>query len=386
MKILIIHTTYKLQGGEDVVVANEMELLKSNGENVELLKFSNTGKTLFKVLQLFFNYKSYNKTVKTIANFKPDVVHIHNLHFAGSPSIVYALKKKKVPFVITLHNYRLLCPSATLFHNGNFFFESVKKSFSWKAVLKGVYLNSKVLTFWVSCSMWLHQKLGTWQNAAKFIALGEHTKKIFLDSKYKDLVANIMIKPNFCYPAKIKTEKADYYLYLGRLTEEKGILTLLKAFANNGLKLIIAGTGPLSKEVEAHALNYNNITFLGHVDKDTANELLSRAIALIFPSLWFETFGMVIIEAFASSTPVIASNLGQLEYTIVEKYSGLHFTPGDEVDLQQKIDYYDRLTPIEKLGYQNNALNNYIENYAPDKNLYELLNIYDKAVKRNNIN
>ena len=169
---------------------------------------------------------------------------------------------------------------------------------------------------------------------------------------------------------------------MGRLSEEKGVYTLLQAFVNNGLKLVIAGTGPLSEEVTACSLKYNNITYLGQVDKTKANQLLAGANALIFPSLWFETFGMVIIEAFALGTPVIASKLGQLEFTITHQYNGLHFEPGNDKDLQEKIGYYEHLTLPERSGYQRNALKSYFDNYTPEKNLTLLLAVYNAAINK----
>src|SRR3990170_1599351 len=164
MKVLVIHTRYKMKGGEDSVVFNEMELLRSNGVNVELLQFTNATGTVLKFVQLPFNFDSYRKTRKKVKEFRPDIVHIHNLHFGGSASIISALKKEKVPFVSTLHNYRLLCPSATLFKNGKIFLNSVKSNFPWGAVFDGVYQNSRFLTLWLGISMFLHQAAGTWKS------------------------------------------------------------------------------------------------------------------------------------------------------------------------------------------------------------------------------
>ena len=182
MKVLIIHTCYKLRGGEDSVVENETAVLRSCGHEVKLLQFSNTGSSLLKLLQLPFNYASYKKTRAAIQAFSPAVVHIHNMHFAGSASLLYASKHEKIPAVMTLHNYRLLCPSATLYVKGMIFMDPAGLRFSWKAVWQGAYLNSKVLTFWVSCSMLFHQLLGTWKIPAAYIALGEYTRDLFKHS------------------------------------------------------------------------------------------------------------------------------------------------------------------------------------------------------------
>ena len=129
MKILLIHTLYKEKGGEDVVVENERRLLKQNGYEVEVLYFTNAGNTAFNLLMLPFNVAAYRKVSRKMAAFQPDLVHLHNLHFAASPSVIWAVKRKKIPVVKTLHNYRLLCPSGTLFHNNNLYYNSLYTSF-----------------------------------------------------------------------------------------------------------------------------------------------------------------------------------------------------------------------------------------------------------------
>jgi len=121
MRILIVHTYYKQHGGEDAVVQNEMALLQNDGHEVELIDFSNASATLLKVLLMPFNPYSYLKMLKKIKSFKPDIVHVHNLHYAATPSVLYAAKKMQVPIVMTIHNYRLLCPSGSLFLKINYF-------------------------------------------------------------------------------------------------------------------------------------------------------------------------------------------------------------------------------------------------------------------------
>jgi glycosyltransferase involved in cell wall biosynthesis len=379
MRILVIHTVYKLQGGEDIVVANEIALLRSLGHIVDLLQFNNSGHTLAKLAQLPFNFSSFSSTKKKILAFKPDVAHIHNLHFAGSASVIYALKKYQIPVVLTLHNYRLLCPSATLFYNGQLFTTSITEDFNWEAVRKGVYQHSKLITFWVSLSMWLHQKLGTWKYPAAYIALGDFTVDIFKDSKLREIAARTIVKPNFCYPPGIAMDAKinRSFVYVGRLSEEKGIGLLLAAFSANKLPLTIAGTGPMEPEVRRFAAQYPNIIYMGQVDKLTVDKLISSARALIFPSQWYETFGMVIIEAFSFGTPVLASGIGQLKYTISENINGLHFKTGDVKDLMEKVDLLDRMNDTDYAALRKNAYQSYITTYAPEQNARQLELIYD---------
>ena len=382
MKVLIIHTLYKLKGGEDSVVFNEMALLQQAGVETSLLQFTNTGGNLAKLVQLPFNLSAYSKTKKKILAFKPDVVHIHNLHFAGSASVIYAIKAFNIPIVATLHNYRLLCPSATLFFNGKMFTASLNQKFPVKAATEGVYLNSKALTLWVSVSMWIHQAIGTWNKIDQYIALGQHTKEIFSNSKLQKLAGKISIKPNFCFKSTNGSSHGDYFLYVGRLSEEKGVNILLEAFAENKLPLKIAGTGVMEQDVKAYAEKFPNIGYLGAVDKDAVSKLLESAAALIFPSQWYETFGMVIIEAFSAGVPVIASNLGQLKFTIKPGHNGLLFEPGSKDDLNNKILHYYNLPERDKDAFKHNALASYEENYSPDKNIAMLVGIYNGVLNK----
>jgi glycosyltransferase involved in cell wall biosynthesis len=393
MRVLVIHTYYKLKGGEDSVVANEIELLRSQGLKVEQLSFSNSGSTLLKLIQVPFNYGSYRKTVHKVHEFKPDVVHIHNLHFSGSASVIYALKKLNVPIVMTLHNYRLLCPSGSLYHDNQLFLDSLKPGFAWSAVKKGVYQNSKAITFWIAASMYLHEKLGTWKSINKFILLGEHSRELFATSKLSSFVGRMVVKPNFCFPvlsaSAISSNAAasltasptiirdhSYYLYVGRLTEEKGVPVLLNAFKESGHQLRIIGTGPLEDLVQDYAREYSNIIFVGAQPKERVNEYMQGASALIFPSVWYETFGMVVIEAFSAGIPVVASDLGNIKNMITDGINGLRFKVADHTDLMKKIEFFENLGGDERETYSQNARNTYLKHYSPEANVAQLFALY----------
>jgi glycosyltransferase involved in cell wall biosynthesis len=414
MKVLVIHTYYKLKGGEDSVVANEIELLRSEGVEVEQMSFSNSGSTLLKLLQVPFNYGSYQKTMRKTEEFKPDVVHIHNLHFSGSAAVVYALKKLHVPIVMTLHNYRLLCPSGSLYHNNQLFMDSLKPGFAWAAVKKGVYQNSKAITFWIAASMYLHEKLATWNKVDRFILLGQHSRELFTGSKLASFTDRMVVKPNFCYPvvsdessisavsnvpssssvplssnasdipASLTTgsaslQHAPYYLYVGRLTEEKGVPVLLEAFKDSGQSLKIIGTGPLEDLVKEYSTKYPNISFAGAQPKERVYELLQGASALIFPSVWYETFGMVVIEAFSAGIPVIASDLGNIKNMVADGINGLRFKAGDPADLKKKLLYFEQLGHTERETYRQHARQTYLKHYSPEANAAQLIGLYQSV-------
>lgn len=384
MKILIIHTQYKFQGGEDSVVMDEMNLLQSNGIEVHKLSFKNEGNTLLKVLQMPFNISAYLKTKKKIKLFKPDIVHIHNLHFAASTSVIFAVKKLNVACVFTLHNYRLICPSATLFYNGNIFLASLKSNFPWSAVSKGVYNNSKLLTFWLGFSIWLNRKLKVLSLVDRFILLTEDSKKIIANSNLNINPDKISIKPNFTSNLPINTfdkrVRGNHFLYIGRLSKEKGIDLLLDAFKSLPYSLKIIGDGPLKNSVISFAKNNANVDYLGFQDKETIATELLKCTALVFPSIWFETFGLTIIEAFANSTPVIAANIGAPSSIIEDEYNGLLFEASNVEDFTIKLITWQKLDDQKKLEIGNNAQSSYKKYYTPEKNLNLLLDIYYKVL------
>src|SRR4051812_38378519 len=263
MRILIVHCAYQYRGGEDLVVEEEMKLMQQAGHTVELLLFTNKGKALLNILQLPFNFSSYRKMKRKLKEFLPDIVHLHNLHFAASPSVLYAAVHAKIPVVCTLHNYRLICPSGILYHNGRIFLDSVKQIFPWKAVQLGVYKDSKLLTFWMAVSMLIHQSLKTWRLPEKIIVLNAQAMETMRQSRLPLLNDQLVVKPNFSADvAWSNDQRGQELLFVGRLTEEKGVRLLLNYFSNSPFRITIAGDGPLKEEVRDYASKHKNITYV----------------------------------------------------------------------------------------------------------------------------
>ncbi|MDR2653384.1 MAG: glycosyltransferase [Prevotellaceae bacterium] len=205
MKILIIHTIYRFKGGEDSVVESERKMLQENGHDVHSLIFENPTNPVKALIIFFialFNPISYFKVIKAIKRFQPDVIHVHNWHFAASPSIFRAARTKRIPVVYTLHNFRLLCPSGILFHRGKLFLDSLQQSFPWKAIKKKGYRNSVLQTFWLAFIVWFHYKIGTWNKVNKYIALTSFSKDVFVLYKPAIFLQKIIVKPNFIYTDK----------------------------------------------------------------------------------------------------------------------------------------------------------------------------------------
>ena len=383
MRILFIHTFYKLPGGEDAVVQNEINLLKQAGHEVDLLSFNNAGGALLKLFLMPYNALAAKQTKDRLKAFRPDIVHIHNLHFAASAAVIRAINGAKIPMVMTVHNYRLLCPSASLYFNDRLFLDSLHAAFPWEAVKKGVYQNSRIITFWLALSNYMHRKIGTWKMVDRYIFLAEHSRQLFLQSSFDLDLQKTAIKPNFT-PDRTIAEKPSvdtYFLYVGRLTEEKGVMTLLQAFAGTRIWLKIAGMGPLEESVRDYANFNDNIEYLGQQTREEINSLLDKATAVIFPSLWYETFGMIVAEAFAKAVPVITSDMGNMKILVTDGYNGKTFTPGDPIALRNCIEEFVKIPVEEQKLLRKNARATYELNYSPESNLKKIIEIYSSLTQ-----
>lgn len=377
MRILLCHTYYQLRGGEDAVFEQEYSLLKKD-HIVENLSFSNKGgwRGALQFFMSLWNFKAISKLKLHIEEFKPDVIHIHNWHFASGPSIIYAANKMGIPIVLTLHNFRLLCPSATLLHDGKIFEASLNSSFPWLAIQNKVYRNSTILTFWLAFVVYFHKKIGTWTKVDRFITLTSFAKDLYHKSSLRIPKEKLVVKPNFVHDNNGISDRADHFLFVGRLSKEKGIDLLLNAFRSTEGRLVVAGKGFLSVEVEKAQRENLNISYVGDLTPSEVQSQMLKCTALLFPSIWYEGMPMTIIEAFSTSTPVIASNLGSMAAMIKHGYNGLLFEPGDAEDLKRTITHWQNLSDEAKIQYQKNARDTYEHLYKPEENLEHLLAIY----------
>jgi glycosyltransferase involved in cell wall biosynthesis len=391
MRILLIHNYYQQAGGEDTIFQTESELLASHGHVIERLAFDNkTIKTffdkIFSGLRLIYNPASARALKKRIEVFNPDIIHVHNFVPIASPSIFFVAKKLNIPVVLTLHNYRLICPSATLFHNGKIYEKSIRSLFPLDAILKGVYRNSSIQTAALAMMIILHRLLGTWKNKIDYyLALSHFAKDKFVQSSLGLPENKFVIKTNSVSDRGVgDSVRGDFFLFVGRLTEEKGVRTLLQATKLYDFKLIIIGEGPLEDLVKSEAQSNSNIRFLGYLDRHATINYMKECRALIMPSCWYEGLPLTILEAFSTGTVVIASKLGTMAEIIQDGFNGLHFRTGNEKELVSKIAHLLAHDEMVK-SISREARNTYLRYYTMERN-YELLNnVYRKAIKEKQI-
>lgn len=385
MKIILLHNRYNHRGGEDSVFEAEADLLEQAGHVVCRLIFTNDAfshgwKKLLGGMLSLFNPSSYLRVRREIRRERPNVLHIHNLFSTATPAVIWAAWMQRVPVVMTLHNFRLLCPSATLLYHGQVYEQSLQAFFPWDAVKKRVYRDSLAQTLALALTTTLHRLIGTWNRVGRFLVLSDFSRSKFLESRLGVLPDRYAVKPNFVPDRGFSLDKGEEFLFVGRLSPEKGLPVLLEAFAGTSLRLTIVGDGPLRPEVEAAAEASPNIRYLGPKGSGEVLELMRRAKALIFCSVWYETFGMVAIEAFSTATPVLASHLGTMAELIVDGVNGLHFEAGNGLALRKAV---ERLTAEPALHTRlcQGARDTWMAKYTPEANLKMLESLYSEAIQ-----
>jgi glycosyltransferase involved in cell wall biosynthesis len=335
VKILLVHNFYQQVGGEDLVVTSEAGLLASRGHEVVRYAAHNDEVNALSTLALgrrtVWNHQAYAEVRQVIRRDRPDVVHVHNTLPLLSPSVYYAADAERVPVVQTLHNYRLVCPAALCFRDGRVCTDCLGKAVPLPAIRHGCYRSSRAASAAVVAMLSFHRVLGTWRDKiGVYVALTEMAVRLFVSAGLPE--SKLVVKPNFVDPDPgAGGGSGGYALYVGRLSGEKGVLTLLEAWRllDGRVPLRIVGDGPLAPDVAAAAAAIPGVTWLGQRPWDEIAPLLRDATCLVFPSECYETFGRTIVEAFAAATPVIAAGHGSAAELVRPGITGLHFEPGD---------------------------------------------------------
>jgi glycosyltransferase involved in cell wall biosynthesis len=394
VKIVLAHNSYREHGGEDIVFSQECQLLESAGHDVVVFRRSNwtaNSDTVIQQLALVSSMVWAENTRREFAELltteRPDVVHVHNTFYVISPSIYAACREANVPVIQTLHNYRLLCPAATLFRNGSVCEECLENSL-WQSVRYGCYRGSRPATAAVALMLVVHRARQTWaRDVTHYIALTEFARGKFVQAGLP--AEKISVKPNFLHPDpgfRNIANDGDYAVFVGRLSREKQLTTVLRAWTllRNRIPLVIVGDGPERQDLELQSVrnNLTSVQFRGQVSHDDALRIMRDARLLIFPSACYESFGMAILEALASGVPVICSRLGAMREIIADGRTGLHFEPGNPQDLAEKVDWAwsnpSRLRLMAEEGRQV-----YEEKYTAAKNYPILMEIYRRAADEN---
>lgn len=395
MKIIQVHNRYLQPGGEDAVVAAERSMLEAHGHEVMLFERSNREidgwSPLQKIVRVLWNRQACLELEALIASFKPDVLHVHNVFHAISLSVYQAARRNGVPVVQTLHNYRLFCLNGIFFREGQVCEACLRyRFFPWAGVRHRCYRRSLSGSFLVAAMLAIHRAGRTWiAPVNRFIVLTDFCREKFIQCGIPP--EKIAVKPNFVSqdPGSGAEVRDPQILFLGRLTDEKGVRTLLKAWAlfregaaasaesAAGPDLFIAGDGPLAAELSGDC--GAGVKRLGQIDRSTSIHLLKTVRALVFPSEWYETFGLSVVEAMACGTPVLVADANAAASLVRDRETGLLFRSGDCGDLAVKIEWMMK-HPEECAAMGRAARQEYEKKYTAEANYEGLMDIYRQVV------
>lgn len=390
MKIVLVHNTYLIQGGEDVVFWQERNLLRAGGHEVLEYQRFNSEMQQYSVVRRItligrtaWAADSHREFSDLLRKHRPDVVHVHNTFPLISPSILWACREQGVPVVHTLHNYRLLCPGANFIRDGKPC-EDCTHGNLLQSVAHGCYRDSRTQTAAVALMLSVHRLRKTWTRTVdRYIALTEFSRSKFVNNGIP--AKKITVKPNCVDPDPGKrVGEGSYALFVGRVSREKGAHTLLKAWRQlpQDFALRIIGDGPALAEVqaEARAHGLSNITFVERQPRERVIEAMKGARFVIFPSELYENLPLTIIEAFACGVPVIASKLGAMQEIVDDNRTGMFFSPGDAESLARAVtrawqepDYTKRLGDFARQEFENK--------YTAAINYKNLMNIYRQVIE-----
>jgi glycosyltransferase involved in cell wall biosynthesis len=390
LKILLCHNFYQQTGGEDVAVMALKELLEQKGHDVifysensrEIGKYSAFQKIAF-FPQAVFSARTYRNIQRIAKQERPDLAHVHNVFPLISPALYVALSRAGIPIVQTVHNFRLMCINGLFLRDGRIC-ELCKSGNFLSGVRYKCYRNSYTLSGLYAATIGSHRSAGTFDRVDRFVALSQFAASKLVESGLVEM-SKISVVENFLpqpVPGYGQSDVANpYIVYVGRLSQEKGIFTLLEALRGlTRLRLKILGVGPLRDRIEnvIDTLGLQNVDMLGFLEGEKKYDLLRNAICCVVPSECYETFGFPIIESAAVGTPVVASRIGSLAKLVAEGETGLLFDPGNTTDLREKLKMLlDNPETAIRMGQA--ARQWVMTNHSPDVHYERLMRIYEEV-------
>lgn len=383
MRILSIHNGYQIRGGEDESCAAEQSLLENNGHQVDLYEDHNDRiKELSAphlALKTIWSDEAYQAVKQILRKKHYQILHAQNTFPLISPSVYFAAKDAGVPVVQTLRNYRLLCPNALFFREGKICEDCLGKSVPYPGVVHQCYRDSLAASAGVAAMLVTHRLIQTWkQKVDLYIALTQFAKRKFVEGGIP--AEKIVVKPNFVsFDPGVGDGEGNYALFVGRLSVEKGLDILLKAWERleTKLPLKIVGDGPWSEQVMEATKRYPNIEWLGRRPMAEVYDLMGQAKFLVFPSKWYETFGRVAVESFAKGTPVVAADVGAIAEVVESGRTGLRYDPRSSEDLVKQVEWL-LSHPTELARMRLEARHEFESKYTAEKNYHQLIAVYER--------
>jgi glycosyltransferase involved in cell wall biosynthesis len=392
MKVLVVHNRYRSTSpsGEDRVVDQEVDALEAAGHDVrrferfsdDIAQFSVPGKVLVPV-RVVRNPRTARQLDGALQEFGPDVVHLHNLFPLIGSSVLDSCQRQSVPCVVTFHNYRHICPGGALFRTGSACRDCVGHQFAAPGVLHGCYRSSSVATLPIAVANTVHRQ--AWRrvpSAYIFLSAGQQHELESLELP----PSRCFVKPNFVPPVSPKEATGNAVVYLGRLTEAKGLRVLMQAWdeftagrTTPGLRLSVAGSGPLEEEIRSWAETRPSVEMHGLLSREACAALVHQARAVVAPSEWPEPFGLVVVEAMAAGVAPVATAHGSFVDMITDGVDGLLYPPGDVGSLARVLRQVEE-SPARLAELGAAAQQTYERRFTPAANIAGLEGIYRFAV------
>lgn len=379
-----MHNYYRDRGGEDEYVDSLAQLLKKEGHTIiRYTKHSSSiNQNFFKkitiALGLLYSKKTATELTAIIRTHKPDIAHFHNVFPLITPTAYYICEKERVPIAQTVHNYRYMCVNGTLFHRGQICTDCLRSRNLLSCVYDACYQNSRFATLFFALVLTLHRKhiLNT---ISRIIFPTSFSQTVYsayfknLKSKSEVIYHGVSIPK--IMSKKTRTVEKPYFLYVGRLSPEKGIIELINALTTKPtINLVVAGTGPLSPMLKKYR-QHTNIQYKGYCTRKTTLRLIAHAQAVVIPSLWYEVLPLVYIESLALNTPVITPNTGTFSF-FQGKSRDHTYSFGNIADLVRKMEAFTRTSDI---SYTRNIYENY---FTPARHSAKLIECYDKLISK----
>lgn len=398
MKILLAHNHYgsAAPSGENEVFRNERALLAGRHEvrtverhSDEIRRAGYAGKlgAARGALAVAWNPFMQRRVARSIKEFQPDILHVHNFYPLLSPAVFYAARGTATATVLTVHNYRTVCAAAILLRDGEPCTLCLERSSVRPALRHGCYRGSHLATLPLAFMIALHRRLGTWRRQVDaFICLTPFQRDTLAAAGFP--ADKLHVKPNF-YPdppaPRPWAERDDRAIFLGRLGLEKGVDVLLDAWARWGAAappLDIAGEGPERARLERRAAEAGltgKVRFRGPRPFSDGQALLAGARLLVLPTRCYEGFPLVVREAFALGVPVAGSDLGAVADIVTDGVTGVLFRPGDAADLQARV-AAAWADPARLAAMGAAARRTFEAEYTAERSYERLMEIYGAAI------
>jgi len=402
MKILFLHNYYRYRGGEDLSFESEVAMLRKSRHEVVTMTRHNDQRTgisgaIGMARDSFYNSAARREVATMIAEHRPDVMHCNNLFPQFSPSVYGAAREQGVAVVQALRNYRAFCVNSLFYRDGKVCTECLGRSIAIPGVLHKCYRNSHFASAMVATMQRAHKAMNARDTAIDlFFTPSEFARQIYIRGGFDP--DRIVVKPNFVEndhgPGDgLGDDQGEYALFIGRLSAEKGLHVLLAAWERLNKqshpteswkcpRLKIVGDGPLAEEVRLMTKRIPNIESLGQKSHHEILELLGGAKFLVMPSVWYETFGRTIIEAFSRGTPAVVSSTGSMAELVRDGQTGMTFITGDDEDLSLKIRELMSYPPDRLRDMRLKAHEEYLARYTSQANEPKLMQIYETAIAR----